>query len=333
MNNIVARSWRGDVVESVHRAHIAVVDHTGRLLAHLGDPLYVTYWRSSSKPIQALPLVETGGADSFGLTDLEVAVTCASHAAEDFHTDAVRSILNKAGLTPDDLQCGPHDLDRSIPRRDLPLDQKPGRIHSNCSGKHAGMLSLCKYHGWPHQTYRDPMNPAQRLILKTLSELSDYPADRIQIGVDGCGVPVFAMPIQHMALTFARLARPDAQPEGRQRALRRVRDAMMAHPHMVAGTHRFVTALMRAGRGRIVSKSGAAALHCCGLPDRGIGIAVKIEDAGDEANAPTVVEVLRQLDALSAEALEELRSFRLPPVTNTHDEIVGRVEARFVLER
>lgn len=333
MDNIIGRVWRGEVVESVHRAHIAVVDHTGRLLYSLGDPMYVTYWRSSSKPIQALPLVETGGTDAFGLTEPEVAVTCASHNGEDFHTDAVRSLLSKAGLSPDDLQCGPHDVNRAFPRRDLPLDQKPGRIHNNCSGKHAGMLTLCKHHGWPHQTYRDPMNPAQRLILKTLSEISGYPADRVQIGVDGCGVPVFAMPIQHMALTFARLARPDTQPETRQRALRRVRDAMIAHPQMVAGTGRFDTALMRAGRGTIVCKGGAAALHCCGLTDRGIGVAVKIEDAGDGLTAPAQMEVLRQVEALTAEALEELRAFRFPPVTNTRDEVVGRIETRFTLER
>ena len=333
MDNVVACLWRGDVVESRIRAHIAVVDTSGRLLHYVGDPSYVTYLRSSSKPLQALPLLETGAADAFGLTEDEVAVACASHNGEDFHTDAVRSLLSKAGLTEDDLQCGAHPINRSFHRRALPDDQPPERIHSNCSGKHAGMLATSKYRGWPIATYRDPQHPLQRLNLKTLSDLSAYPADEIHIGVDGCGVPVFAMPIRNMALAFARLARSDALPAPRHQTLTRIRSAMMAHPHMIAGTHGFDSDLMREARGTIVCKGGAAALHCVGLPAHGIGIAIKIEDADAQYIPPTSMEVLRQLNALSADTLEALDAYRWrPPVTNANDDIVGRVETTVTLQ-
>lgn len=334
MDNVVIRAWRGDVVEAVYRAHIAVVDTTGRLLYKLGDPAYVTYWRSSSKPIQALPLVESGAADAFGLTEDELALACASHNGEDFHTDAARSILSKAGLTEADLQCGAHEVDRSFQRRALAEGQSPTRIYSNCSGKHSGMLASSRHCGWPTASYRDPAHPLQRLILNNLSELSGYPASQIRIGVDGCGVPVFAKPIQNMARTFARLARPDGLPSSRQQALTRLRDAMMRHPHMVAGTRRFDTDLMREAGGAVVCKSGAAALQCVGLPGRGIGIAVKVEHADYTWAPATTIAVLRQLGVLSDAALKNLEGYAaFPPVTNTHGEVVGKIEVEVPLEQ
>jgi L-asparaginase II len=334
MDNVVVRSWRGDVVESVARAHIAAVDADGRMMYSLGDPHYVTYWRSSSKPIQAAPLVESGAADHFGLTPQELAVACASHNAEDFHTDAVASILKKAGLTEADLQCGAHDVDRSFPRRHLAANQPPTRIHSNCSGKHSGMLAASRFQGWPTVSYRDPAHPLQRQILRTLSDLSDYPEEEIKIGVDGCGVPVFAMPVSRMARTFARLACPETAGDRRAPALVRLRDAMMTHPHMVAGTGRFDTDLMRVGEGTIVCKSGAAALYCIGLPELRLGLAIKIEDADARMIPATAMAALTQIGALSEKQRQALETYAgFPEVTNTRDEVVGRIEVTVQLTR
>ncbi|MBM3262093.1 MAG: asparaginase [candidate division Zixibacteria bacterium] len=334
MNNAAVRAYRGDIVEAIYRAHIAVVDTQGRLLYSLGDPSYLTYWRSSSKPLQALPLVESGAADAFGLSEPELAVSCASHNAEDFHTDAVRSILGKAGLTEEDLQCGTHEVDRSFTRQTLAADQEPTRVYSNCSGKHSGMLAGSRHLGWPTATYRDPAHPLQQKILKNLSELSGCPVSEIRIGVDGCGVPVFAKPIRGMARAFALLAQPDGLSDSRSEALTRLGNAMMRHPHMVAGTRRFDTDLMREAGGSVVCKSGAAALQCVGLPGRGIGIAVKIENA-DYTYAPAVtMAVLRKLDVLSGTALKNLESYAgFPEVLNTRGETVGRIEVDFALEK
>ena len=333
MDNVVARSWRGEIVESLIRAHIAVADIEGNLLYATGDPSYVTYWRSSSKPIQALPLVESGAVDALGLSEEELSVVCASHNGEDFHTDAVRSILKKASLSEDALQCGSHPIDRSFHRRDLPDAAEPLRIHSNCSGKHAGMLAVSQHMKWPIGSYRDPLHPLQQQNLRNLAELSDYPADQICIGIDGCGVPVFSMPIRNIALAFARLAHPVGLPSSRQDALARIRDAMMAYPHMVGGTNRFDSDLMRGAAGSVVSKGGAAALQAIGLPNRGIGIAVKIEDADASYIAPTSIAVLEQLGALSAPALESLKKYReFESYINTHDELVGHTETTLMLQ-
>ena len=334
MDNVVARSWRGEVIEGRIRAHIAVVDTTGRLIYSVGDPSYVTYWRSSSKPIQALPMIETGAADVYGLSDEEISVVCASHNGEDFHTDAVQSILDKAGLSQGDLQCGDHPVDRSFHRRDLPDDQPPKRIHSNCSGKHAGMLATSKHNGWSTETYRDSKHPLQQRNLKTLADLSDYPAEEIRIGVDGCGVPVFAMPVRNIALAFARVARSDELNAPRHEALTRIRNAMMTYPHMVGGTNRFDSELMREAQGEVVCKGGAAALHAVGLPGSGIGIAIKIEDADATYIAPTSMAVLNHLDALPDTVLSALDSYRhYPPYINTHDEVVGHTETTVLLQQ
>lgn len=334
MDNVVIRASRGDVVEAVYRAHIAVVDSTGRLRYTLGDSSYLTYWRSSSKPFQALPLVESGAADAFHLEEQEIAVACASHNAEDFHTDAVRSILGKAGLTEDDLQCGAHEVDRSFQRRDLGKGEFPTRIYSNCSGKHTGMLTTSKHMGWPTVTYRDPAHPLQKLNLKNLSALSGHPESQIRIGVDGCGVPVFAMPIQNMAQTFASLAAPEDLPDRRAVALTRLRDAMMHHPHMIAGTKRFDSDLMREAGGSVVCKSGAAGLQCVGLPELGLGIAIKMEDADYQWGPATTIAVLRQLDALSPAALKALERYAtFPPILNTREEIVGKTDVSFSLDK
>lgn len=333
MDNVVARSWRGEIVESRVRAHIAVVDVEGNLLYATGDPSYVTYWRSSSKPIQALPLVESGAADALALTEEELSIVCASHNGEDFHTDAVRSILKKSRLSEDALQCGSHPIDRLFHRRDLPDGTAPLRVHSNCSGKHAGMLAVSQYMKWPVESYRDPLHPLQQQNLKNLAELSDYPADQICIGIDGCGVPVFSMPIRNIALAFAKLAHPEGLASDRQDALARIRDAMIAYPHMVAGTNRFDSDLMRVAEGSVVSKGGAAALQAIGLPSRGIGIAIKIEDADASYTAPTSIAVLEQLEALPAHALGSLNKYRqFEPYINTHDELVGHTETTLVLK-
>lgn len=334
MQNIVVRSWRGDVIEGVFRAHIAVVDTEGRLLYSVGDPSHFTYWRSSSKPFQALPLIESGAADEYRFSEEEIAVTCASHSGEDFHTDAVGAILKKAGLSEDDLQCGAHEVDRSLHRRSLPADQPPRRIHSNCSGKHSGMLTTSRKMGWPTAEYRDPEHPLQKLNRQNLADLSGYAAENIRIGIDGCGVPVFAMPIRHMAQTFSKLARPDGEADDRAKALSRLRDAMMAYPHMIAGTRRFDSDLMREAGGSIVCKGGAAALHCLGLPEQGIGIAIKIEDMDAGVIPAVTMAVLGQLEGLTEAAASNLARYAgFSPIKNTRDEDVGRMEVTVKLDR
>ncbi len=261
---------RGPMVECVHQLAIAVCDSRGGLIASAGDPHYVTFMRSSAKPLQALALVETGAAAHFGLTPDEIAQTCASHSGEDIHVRTVRSILAKAGVPEAALHCGVHaPVDRAAARALTAAGLQPTEVHCNCSGKHSGMLATAAHMGWPLDGYWRTEHPLQQLILQNVGAMAGIDPDRIIIGVDGCGVPVHGMPLSAMATAFARLADPSGLSPERASAVRAIVSAMQAHPPNVAGHGRFTTAVMEKARPDIVAKSGAEAVHCLGLPNWG----------------------------------------------------------------
>jgi L-asparaginase II len=334
---------RGPITESRHRGHIVAVDAEGREVAHLGEPQVVTYLRSSAKPFQAIPLVASGAADHFGFTEKEIAIACASHNGEAIHTETVARMLTKIGLDASALKCGIHEpFSTEVADELRKAGLRPTVLHNNCSGKHTGMLALALHLGAPVHTYDRMDNPVQQLILRSVSEFSGVPVAEIALGVDGCGAPVFGVPLQAMALMYARLV---TQPEGfcnepSRAAAGRISRAMTAHPEIVGGrAERLDTKVMMAGQGAIVSKVGAEGVYTAGvLPGetwpRGLGIAIKIEDGEDRRSRPTVViETLRQLGVLDAESLEELAPYSRFPVRNHRGDEVGEVRARFELEK
>jgi len=320
---------RGACVESIHFGAVAVVDAHGDLVAHVGDPDWVTYLRSSAKPFQLLPLVESGAADHFGFTDKELAVMAASHSGEPRHVETVQGILTRIGLSERALQCGSHEPHSPESMRILrEAGRAPTPIYNNCSGKHAGMLAQAVYHGWSTSDYLEPRHPMQERIRRTLAEMSDVAPDEIAIGVDGCSVPCFALPLRACALAFARLADPSGLPAPRRYAAERVVTAMTAHPEMVAGENRLDTDLMRAAQGRIVSKGGAEGYHGMAIRSTGLGIAIKIVDGnGQRGTGPAVIEVLRQLGALDDDALTALSKYHGPITTNHRGIETGEVKA------
>jgi L-asparaginase II len=333
---------RGPIVESRHRGHLAAVDDVGNLVAFTGEPETVTYLRSSAKPFQALPLVTSGAADRFGLTEVELAVACGSHSGQDLHAETVAGVLRKIGLDESFLKCGVHEpFDCETAERLRARGEPPGLLRNNCSGKHAGMLALAQHLGTPPETYDQPESPVQRAILRAVSLLSGVAAEDVVLGTDGCGVPVFGMPVRAMALMYARLAAPPAEfDETTRRACVRLMAAMTAHPEMVGGTtERFDTEVMRAARGRVVSKIGAEGVYTAGvLPceawPRGLGLALKIEDGEDRrARSTIVIESLRQLDVLDENALGALAPYSSFPVKNHRGEIVGEIRPSFELVR
>jgi len=315
-------------VESRHRGDLAVVDTTGRVVFSLGEPHLRTYWRSAAKPFQAVTLVEDGGIGRFGLDGPELAVIAASHGGEEEHTRTVASLLAKIGCSEDDLACGAavplhRPAAESLMRRNLPF----GPLHNNCSGKHAGMLALCQLKGWPLQGYHYSGHPLQENTLGIIAEVTATPAGDITTGVDGCGVPVFGLPLSRMALAYARLASPRA--EGNHgRALTAIRDAMVRHPFFVAGTGRLDTALMEITGGRVAAKAGAEGVYCAALVDQGLGLSLKIEDGSLRAVAPVIIEVMRHLNWLTEEELARLEAWRHPPVRNHRGEVVGELSCR-----
>jgi L-asparaginase II len=331
------------MVEIVHRGALAVVDSTGRAIAQAGDPNWVVCMRSSAKPFQLLPLVESGAAERLGFGARELAVMAASHSGSDAHVETVGGILARLGLDEGALLCGTHPpIDRQAAEALVRAGKEPRPLHHNCSGKHAGMLAFAVSQGWPIKDYTDPAHPAQARILQTLSAMADWPAQQIEVGIDGCSLPVFGLPLRQAALAYARLADPRDLPEPRQGACRRIVTAMMAYPDMVAGRGRFDTALMRAGGGRIVAKGGAQGYQGVGvLPEaapggRGVGLALKIEDGnGQRGTPPATLEALRQLgilDSLEANALAELEDFGPRPLYNYRHLPVGNLAPIFELE-
>jgi L-asparaginase II len=319
---------RGNTVESIHNGAIAVVDVQGNLVASFGDPGAVTFLRSSAKPFQALPFFEHNGPAIFNLTSQEKALICASHSGTDEHVAVVRSIQKKAGVDESELLCGVHEPYHK-PTAERMHDQKepltPNR--HNCSGKHTGMLAYVKLKQRSGEQlpegleYIDRSHPIQKEILSVFAEMCDLPVDQVQIGIDGCSAPNFAVPLRNAALAFARLCDPeggDVRPPARAAACRVITSAMLASPEMVGGPGRFDTALMQTTRGRIVSKAGAEAYQGMGLlpgalspGSPALGIALKIGDGDDRNRVRTAValEVLRQLGALSPAELELLADF------------------------
>jgi L-asparaginase II len=283
---------RGETVESRHRVH-AVAVQDGTVVAEAGDGGLVSFMRSAAKPIQALPLTRALPE----LTEEELAIACASHLARPEQLAAARSLLARAPAGEDELECGA-------------AGDPPEPIKHNCSGKHAGMLALCRAHGWDSRGYRLPDHPCQRAMLAEIARAADLEAHEVGTGIDGCGVVTFALPLERMALAFARLERLDAGD--------RVAAAMRAHPALIRGPESPDTTLMRAHEGWI-AKGGAEGLMCAAGP-RGLGIALKIEDGNGRAVGPAIAAFVERL-GYPVERLERT------PVENSRGDVVGEIRA------
>ncbi|HEX7401881.1 MAG TPA: asparaginase [candidate division Zixibacteria bacterium] len=326
-------AYRNNVVESIHRVAVALVDSTGKLLYFTGDPKFITFLRSSAKPFQAVPVVESGTAEAFGFTQKEIAIIAGSHNGEKKHVRVVQSILKKIGLNKSHLQCGAHVPHYYTACGIIPPRKKFSPLEHNCSGKHAGMLALCVYNGWNLKTYLDPKHPVQKLDLRTISELCEYPERKIGIGIENCTAPTFALPLKNMAIGFAKLRSFRSKMEILSQSLQVVADSMWKYPDMVSGRKRLDYELAIPSRGNILSKGGAEALHCSVILDKGYGLAVKIMDGSARAIAPASIEVYKQLGVLNKRQLKELADFYSPPVYNHRKKKVGFLRAEFRLTR
>ncbi len=337
----IVEVWRGPIIESRHRGHLAAVDGTGATVASLGSPDTVTFLRSSAKPFQALPSLVSGAADRFGFSEPEVAIACGSHNGEPIHVEAVTSMLRKIGLDQTALKCGAHEpYSQKVAREMIRTGEAPSVLQNNCSGKHAAMLALAKHIAAPVETYDDPANPVQKMILETVADFAGVPVKDIVIATDGCGAPVFAISVGAMALMYAKLVAPppDFDAQTRQ-SCQRIVNAMIHFPEMIGGTtKRLDTELMRAGRGRFISKIGAEGVYTVGiLPSadwpNGLGLALKVEDGDDHrARPPAVIDALRQLGVLEPEDLNALSEYSPTIIRNRRGDLVGEARAAFVLE-
>ncbi len=319
-NPIIAEVTRGSVVESRHRGAYVVCDAAGKVLLADGDRETPIFPRSAIKAFQCLPVIESGAADAFGFNDEEIALCCSSHNGEAEHVRVASSILRKAGIAETCYECGAHWPSHRQAAFDLVrAGENPRDIHNNCSGKHAGMLALAKHLGVDIKNYVNPDHPVQRAISKTIESLCDVDLATAPIGVDGCSVPTWAMPLKNLALGFARLSS--------NRAGSRIIKAVSSHPFMVAGTGKFDTKIMQAIP-RLFVKYGAEGVCCGSIPAAGFGFALKIDDGAARAVEVAAALMLELLNVWSAEELNHLQSFQRETMSNWRKIEVGELYAK-----
>ncbi|KAH0264306.1 L-asparaginase II, partial [Aureobasidium melanogenum] len=336
-------NWRGDVIENSHIVHAAIVDSDNNLLYSLGNPSRLTLARSAAKPFQALAILETGAAEQYGFDEADVALISGSHNCEDKHISRVTVMLQKAGVTEQDMNCGGHPaLSKVVNAGWVKSGFIPTAIYSNCSAKHVGMLAAAKALGAGAENYNDPAHPVQLKIKQVHEQLANLDPEGIRWVIDGCNAPSPALPLQNLASMFARLAHAaDEQdsasgnstsgPSTQNQA--RIYHAMAAHPDMIAGDSRFCTDFMRLFSGALVGKLGAEGCYGVGIRDceatrrlgakGGLGIAVKIEDGNIDILYVALMEILTRLDIGTAQIREELKRSYCTMPRNTMGIVTG----------
>ncbi len=323
-NPILVNTWRGEVIENRHRGAVVVCDPRGRVVMSLGNVEALVYPRSSIKALQAIPLVESGAADHFEVSEAELAMACSSHGAEPLHTQTVNNWLARIGLDHTSLACGAHaPLHAKTAEAMVANGVSANRSHNNCSGKHTGMLTTARFFGEQVQGYIEREHPAQQRWFDVLGDMSGVDMRQLPSCFDGCGIPVIAMPLASVATAFARFAVPDDLPQTRALAIQRIAQAIAAHPFMVAGTGRLCTELMDVSGPKVMVKTGADGVFAAALPEKGLGIALKIDDGSREASEVALIACLQHLNALSEDDLTRLQARWQMPIVNTRGIVTG----------
>ena len=321
-NPVLVEALRGAVVESRHRGAVAAVDADGGEVLALGDVRHRVFPRSAIKPIQALPLVESGAADRYGLGPEELALACASHSGEPGHVAVVERMLARIELDDQALRCGVHWPIHQPSAQALARGGAARAVHNNCSGKHAGFLCTACAIGADPTSYVQPSHPVQQMVRDTLEVLSESPLPEDVCAIDGCSVPTWALPLDALALAFARFGTGAHMLPDRAAAAARLRDACTSHPWHVAGTGRFCTELMQKFGARIFVKTGAEGVYCASLPEQGLGIAVKCDDGAGRAAEAMMAAALDRLLNTDADSAT-LEPFVRPVMRNWNGVVVG----------
>jgi L-asparaginase II len=347
---VLVRQVRNGVVESVHRGDIVEVDATGHMLRVIGDPDRIVNLRSTVKPFGLLALLRAGGQREFDLSAEEIAIMASSHSGEDVHVRTIQAMYRRIGLPQSVLACGSDatPLDALTAARLARDGERPSQLRHMCSGQHSVLVLIAKMGGWELETYWQAEHPAQEAYGEAVAAMFSVAPAALLTGLDGCGVLTYAFPLREVAKAYAALADPSAIPADDRRAvlarhLETVRDAMIAHPELVAGARdRLDTSLMKAAPGRLVSKAGMEALRGVGIlrGRRGhgaeaaaSGLAIKIEDGDgyDRANWAAAVEALRQAGVLEGQALRVLARYHRPAELDPHGRTGAEAIADFEL--
>lgn len=331
METVLVREYRSDLLECVHSGHIAIVGEGGLLKGYAGDPGFVSFTRSAAKPLQAIPGIRGGIAEQYGLTSAEIALMTASHRGESYHIDTLESISSKIGIEESQMICATsYPLDLNSHEQAIRGFGKR-KFYHNCSGKHLGILSYSKLKGLSLDEYAQPEHPVQREIISTIAYMADVAPESIGLGTDGCGLPVFALPLTALANAYLKLACPDLiSDEPTRKAVNVITSAMNTHPEMVSGHGRLDSILLEDGN--IIAKGGFKGVYCFGLRQERLGISFKILDGSEEEWGLIVQSILEQLGYSQKNTLEKLRSAFSGVIYNDGGRQVGHAAPEFQLE-
>ena len=325
-NPIVVEVTRGSTIESQHRGSAVVVDPDGHVVASWGDPEALVFPRSAIKSVQAIPFMESGAVEAFGLGNKEIALACASHNGEPQHVEAIAAWLEKIGLEANDLECGTHwPFDREAARSLADSGSVPSTLHNNCSGKHAAMLTTALHMAEPTKGYVRLEHPCQQRVMGTLEFMCGLDFADIPRAIDGCAIPAFAIPLGNIALALARIAAPEALPEMRAKAVVRIRDAIAVEPYMVAGRNRYCSEVMAVTGKRVMVKTGAEGVFAAALPDLSLGVALKCDDGATRASQAMMTAILVQLGALEEGMVDTLAHLMRVPLLNCNGTEIGEI--------
>jgi L-asparaginase II len=315
---------RGNLVESRHRGAVVVMDADGATVLSLGDAGQPVYPRSAVKPLQALPLVESGAADRYGFGDEELALACASHGGEPAHVEVAGRMLARAGLDGASLECGAHWPSHQASTQALAREVgAPSALHNNCSGKHAGFCCVACAAGVDPRGYVAAGHPVQREVRAAIEGLTGVGVEEDQCGIDGCSIPTWAVPLSALAYAFARFGTGQGLGPERRKAAARIRAAVAAQPYFVAGTGRFCTAVMQLFGARVLAKTGAEGVFCGALPEFGLGIAIKCEDGAARAAEVMMAATIARFLPLNDAERGGLERFLRPTLRNWNGIDVG----------
>ncbi len=331
MDEILIEEYRGELLECVHRGYICCVNEDGQVVYSIGDPGFVTFMRSSAKPIQAIPLIKRGIDTKYNLSNKEITVMTGSHRAEPFHVTALESIMDKVKIDEDELICLPtYPLSMNAKEEILRNGGEKRRIYHNCSGKHMGILTLCTDMNCDKREYWNINSPAQQEILSHISMISGYPREQIKVGTDGCGVPVFAMPMKNLAMAYMKMACPDTIGDELTRdAVIKLTKLMNENYEMVSGTDLICSLLLMDDN--IVAKGGAKGVYCFGLRDERLGFSIKIIDGSEEEWPLIVASILEGINYKNKDTIDRLKRVFPRVIVNDNNKEVGESIVRFKL--
>ncbi len=315
---------RDNKVENIHSGYVCIVDTSNNVLYSIGDVNTKIYIRSSAKPFIGTAIVKSGALERFNIDDKELAIICSSHSGEEMHLDTMRSLINKLDISEDSLNCGvaePYDKDMiDLIKKN---NQRPSKLHNCCSGKHAGIIAACKTYGYPIDDYYDMNHPFQNNIQKCISTLLNIEKSEIIKCLDNCNLPGYMISVQQLSYLYALLADADNLNNEYKESMMKVKYTMMQNPEMVGGSKEFVTDLMLKLGKRIVAKVGDDGIYGIAIPEKKIGIVVKIADGIERGCYSVITNVLKQLNLISEDEFNQLFNCAFTPIKNNMGEVVG----------